>query len=245
MNEDLDLRDFLIAASRGGGRNFREIAGLATNDGRRVAHGRLYRSGCLVELPEESRATFGQLGVRTVVTLQTAQELDILGHPLTHLEGEIRWEHIPIGDRWFQAGGVFSDGLPSMGEFYVKMVKDHASDWARFLRLFGREESYAIVFHCTAGRDRTGVAAALVLEMLGVPRETIVADYLVSNAAFTTDAQKPTVLEPLFGEIDRVGGIEAFLDELGVSSDEIERAREHLLVGDPSLPLGRDRPQGE
>jgi protein-tyrosine phosphatase len=230
MEEDLDLRDFLIIASRGGGRNFREIAGHPTRDGRRVAHGKLYRSGCLVELPEESRTTFHKLGVKTVVTLQTTQELDILGHPLTHLEGEIRWEHIPIGDRWFQQGGALSDGLPSMGEFYVKMVHDHPEHWARFLRLFTSEESFAVLFHCTAGRDRTGVAAALLLETLGVPREVIVADYLLSNDAFETDAQEATVLQPLFGAIDASGGIERFLGELGVTGGELESARRHLLV---------------
>jgi protein-tyrosine phosphatase len=230
MNDDLDLRDFLITASRGGGRNFREIAGHPTRDGRKIAHGKLYRSGCLVELPEESRATFHQLGVKTVVTLQTAQELEILGHPLTHLSGEIEWQHIPIGDRWFQQGGALSDGLPSMGEFYVKMVLDHPEHWAQFLRLFTHDERFAVLFHCTAGRDRTGVAAALLLETLGVPRGVIVADYLVSNAAFDSDAQKPTVLEPLFGAIDASGGIAGFLGEIGLAAEELESVRSHLLV---------------
>jgi protein-tyrosine phosphatase len=226
---DEGLREFLIAASRGGGRNFRPVAGHPTRDGRRVAPGRIFRSGSIGELPVDDRMRLGELGVRTVVTLQTTQEVELLGHPLSHLAGGLDWEHIPIGDRWFQAGGALSDGLPSMGEFYVKMVSDHAPDWARFLRLFGQKERYGLVYHCTAGRDRTGVATALLLEMLGVPREVIVEDYLISNRAFT-DPQEAAVLDPLFLAIDASGDIEGFLGRLGLERDDMELARENLLV---------------
>lgn len=227
---DEDLREFLVAASRGGGKNFRPVAGHPTQDGRRVAPGRIYRSGAIGELPHEDRRRMPELDVRTIVTLQTTHELELLGHPLSHLAGGIDWEHIPIGDRWFQQGGALSDGLPSMGEFYVKMVNDHAEDWARFLRLFSRPERFALVYHCTAGRDRTGVATALLLEMLGVSREIIVEDYLISNRAFTEHAQEAAVLSPLFAAIDAHGGIEGFLGRLGLERDEMEAARVHLLV---------------
>jgi len=228
--DDAGLRDFLIAASRGGGKNFRDLAGLPGQGGCVIGRGRVYRSGHLGEWSKEARERFAELGVRTVITLQTTQELDILGHPLGSFEAACTWEHIAIGDRWFQAGGALSDGLASMGEFYVKMVLDHPEAFTRFFRLFTREECFAVLYHCTAGRDRTGVATALLLENLGVDRQRIVDDYLVSNASFTSMAQEATVLEPLFREIDAAGGIESFLGNLGLSADELERARRNLLV---------------
>lgn len=230
LADDAGLRDFLVAASRGGGKNFRDLAGLPGRDGRVIGAGRVYRSGHLGEWSKEARDRFASLGVRTVVTLQTTQELDILGHPLDAFEAVCTWEHIPIGDRWFQAGGALSDGLASMGEFYVKMVEDHAEPFTRFFRLFTREECFAVLYHCTAGRDRTGVATALLLEAIGVERRRIVDDYLVSNRSFSSMEQEATVLEPLFGAIDGAGGIEAFLGNLGVSAAELELARRNLLV---------------
>jgi len=222
------LRDFLVAASKGGGRNFRTIGNWVNLEGRRVLRGRVFRSGHLGTLADDLRAEVAALGLRTVVTLQTQQEIEILGDPIAALLPEARWEHIPIGDRWFQTGSVLPDDTSSQGKFYVSMVRDHAGEWTRFLRLFAEAERYSILYHCTAGRDRTGVATVLLLETLRVPREEIVADYLLSNEVFQENVQEPAVLEPLFEAIDRSGGIERFLGELGLRRREIHSIRANL-----------------
>jgi protein-tyrosine phosphatase len=227
-----DLRDFLVAASRGGGRNFRTFGDWSTLEGRRLLRGRVFRSGHLGAMADELRAEVGGLGVRTVVTLQTQQEIDILGDPLAAVLPDARWEHIPIGDRWFQKGSLLPGDTSSQGAFYVAMVRDHREEWARFLRLFAKPERYSILYHCTAGRDRTGVATVLLLETLRVPRGEIVGDYLVSNEVFRDNVQEAEVLKPLFDAVDRAGGIDGYLGELGLAGSEVEAIRTNLVAAD-------------
>jgi protein-tyrosine phosphatase len=224
------LREFLISASQGGGRNFRTIGNWTTLEGGRVTAGRVYRSGHLGHLAESLRRELRRLGVRTVVTFQTRQEIEILGDPLPALLPEASWEHIPIGDRWFAEGLELPDDWTSQGRFYVAMVRDHPEHWSRFLRLFARPQHLPILYHCTAGRDRTGVATVLLLETLRVPRPEIVADYLVSNQVFEENVQEPEVLGPLFEAIDEAGGIEPFLQDLGLEAPEVEAIRGNLVV---------------
>ncbi len=224
------LREFLITASRGGGRNFRTIGDWVTMQGHRVVTHRVFRSGHLGELTEQFRAELPKLGVRTVVTFQTRQEIDLLGDPLPKLLPDAVWEHIPIGDRWFSEGTKFPTDAASQGRFYVSMIRDHPEHWARFLRLFGRDERFPILYHCTAGRDRTGVATVLLLETVGVTREEIVTDYLLSNDAFDSHAQEAAVLDPLFGFIDGKGGIETLLSDLGLHPGEIDAIRTNLVA---------------
>jgi len=224
------LREFLIAASKGGGRNFRTIRDWDTLDGRRVLSGRVYRSGHLGNLTDEVRSEVGGLGVRTVVTFQTRQEIDILGDPLEALLPDVRWEHIPIGDRWFEKGSLLPGDTESQGRFYVAMVRDHKEEWGRFLRLFAESERFSVIYHCTAGRDRTGVATVLLLEALRVPRPEILADYLVSNEVFPESLQGETVLDPLFRAVDEAGGIDAFLGALGLSAPDIAALRANLVA---------------
>jgi protein-tyrosine phosphatase len=223
------LREFLVAASKGGGRNFRTIGDWETLEGRRVLRGRVFRSGHLGALADELRADMAGLGLRTIVTLQTQQEIDILGDPIAALCPDARWEHIPIGDRWFRDGTILPDDTYSQGAFYVAMVRDHPEEWARFLRVFADRERYSVLYHCTAGRDRTGVATVLLLETLRVPRAEIVNDYLLSNQVFQENVQEGEVLHPLFEAIDDAGGIDPFLESLGLRSSEIDSIRTQLI----------------
>jgi len=222
------LRDFLVAASKGGGRNFRSIGDWQTLDGGRVLRGQVFRSGHLGALADEVRAEVSGLGVRTVVTLQTKQEIDILGDPIAAVVPDARWEHIPIGDRWFEKGSVLPDDTASHGRFYLSMVRDYPEEWTRFLRLFADPDRYGILYHCTAGRDRTGVATLLLLETIRVPRDQIVEDYLVSNEVFHENVQQAEVLHPLFAAIDEGGGIDGFLGKLGLRADEVDAIRRNL-----------------
>jgi protein-tyrosine phosphatase len=224
------LRDFLVAASRGGGRNFRTLGDWATLEGRKVLRGRVFRSGHLGAMADELRAEVAGLGLRTVVTLQTQQEINILGDPVAAVLSDVQWEHIPIGDRWFQREDLLPDDTSSQGKFYVAMVRDYRAEWSRFLRLFADRERYSILYHCTAGRDRTGVATVLLLETLRVPRAEIVGDYLVSNQVFQDNVQEAEVLEPLFDAVDRAGGIDGFLRDLGLAGDEVAAIRSNLIA---------------
>ena len=121
--------------------------------------------------------------------------------------------------------------LLSTGAFYLRMVRDYPESWRRFFEVMADSEGYSILYHCTAGRDRTGVATVLLLEALGVSRDEIITDYVRSNEAFSGSPKEAEVLDDLFGWIDAGGGIDAVLSgHLEVPDDAAPAIRAHLLV---------------
>lgn len=168
----------------------------------------VYRSAHLSELPDET--PIKSAGLRTVVTLQSRTEISILGPPHADLLRSVRWEHIPIGDRWFQEREPISL-VP--GREHHAIVDKFRDDWRTFFKILAERDVYPLLFHCSAGRDRTGVGAAMLLELLGVARERIVADFLESNVTFPKIPLAAAQLEPVFELIDESGGIEPFMVE--------------------------------
>lgn len=209
------------------GKNFRDLGGHQASDGRRVRRGVIYRSSHLARVPDDHPVK--RLAVRTLVTLQSQVEVRHLGAPHQDVLRDVRWEHLPIGDRWFRDGGAIE--LASQpGKEHLVMVTGFPSDWRRFFGILGERDVYPLVFHCSAGRDRTGVASAMLLELLGVEREAIVADFLKSNLVFPNPPLKMEQLTPVFERIDEAGGILNFLREfIRVSDAEMEAIREDLL----------------
>jgi Tyrosine phosphatase family len=213
-----------------GGRNFRDLGGHPVAAGHRVQRGRIYRSAHLAQIPDESPHPLAAIRLRTLVTLQSQLEVRHLGPPRAEfLESGVRWEHIPIGDTWFRDDGFYKTETPP-GHEHLVIVTEFRNGWQSFFKLLAEREVYPLVFHCSAGRDRTGVGAVMLLELLGVSRELIVADFLESNAAFPKMPLSERQLEPLFSLIDESGGIERFLlDALGLDLTDLEVIRGDLL----------------
>jgi protein-tyrosine phosphatase len=213
-----------------GGRNFRDLGGHPVASGRRVQRGKVYRSAHLAQIPEESSHPLIGIQLRTLVTLQSQLEVRYLGPPRAEfLESGVRWEHIPIGDTWFRDDGFYKTETPP-GHEHLVIVTEFREGWQSFFKLLAERDVYPLVFHCSAGRDRTGVGAAMLLELLGVSRELIVADFLESNTTFPKMPLSGRQLEPIFSLIDESGGIENFLlDALGLDVTDIEIIREDLL----------------
>jgi protein-tyrosine phosphatase len=213
-----------------GGRNFRDLGGHLVAGGRRVQRGKVYRSAHLAQIPEEGSHPLIGIQLRTLVTLQSQLEVRYLGPPRAEfLESGVRWEHIPIGDKWFRDDGFYKTETPP-GHEHLVIVTEFREGWQSFFKLLAERDVYPLVFHCSAGRDRTGVGAAMLLELLGVSRELIVADFLKSNATFPKMPLSGRQLEPIFSLIDESGGIENFLlDALGLDVTDIEVIRKHLL----------------
>jgi protein-tyrosine phosphatase len=223
---------------RYGGRNFRDLGGHPSMQGKRTRSNMVFRSAHLAEVPEES--PIRSAGLRTVVTLQSRTEISILGPPHADVMRAVRWEHIPIGDRWFREREPISL-IP--GREHHAIIHDFREDWRTFFNILAEREVYPLLFHCSAGRDRTGVGAAMLLELLGVSRERIVADFLESNLVFPKMPLAAAQLEPVFELIDESGGIDAFMIEgIGLDSSDLTAIREDLLE-DPSASddaSGRD-----
>jgi len=211
-----------IAAS-----NFRDLGGHPTTAGKRIRKGHIYRSSHLAEIPLES--PLRELALKTLVTLQSRIEVRHLGPPEHSFRGDARWEHIPIGDQWFTEQG-FTRIQSKPGHEHLSLIMHFRTDWARFFGVLAERNVYPLLFHCSAGRDRTGVGAVMLLEMLGVERDRIVADFLESNATFPAQPLSATQLEPIFELIDQNDGIDRFMCEvIGANPSDLAAIRDELL----------------
>jgi protein-tyrosine phosphatase len=207
--------------------NFRDLGGHPAADSRRVRAGRIFRSSHLAEVPPES--PIHRLELRTLVTLQSRVEVKHMGAPVPASRRGVRWEHIPMGDEWFNDQG-YTRIVTEPGREHLALVMHFRHDWRRFFKLLAERDVYPLLFHCSAGRDRTGVGAAMLLSMLGVERDRIVADFLESNVVFAKIPLAAEQLDPVFELIDENGGIEGFMREvIGLEPDEFAIIRDDLL----------------
>lgn len=183
---EADMRDRDIAFE--GIVNFRDVGGYLTEDGRRVRQGLLYRSGALHAVTENDLARLAEMGVKLICDLRSHEEIaaepDRLPPTVRHLHMPLQStdENLDRRSRFFALLFNRRKLAGMMPEFYRRVIIDqNARLYGSLLRQFADTANLPAVVHCTAGKDRTGVAAALLLTVLGVPEETIVADYALSN----------------------------------------------------------------
>ncbi|ROO88163.1 protein-tyrosine phosphatase [Actinocorallia herbida] len=243
--------------------NARDLGGYKTADGRSVRPGLVLRTEALHQLTDADQARLRALGVRDVVDFRGAPEIAMSGEDL--LPDGVSYHHLPVvaedHDIYTLIAPLVTDPDPAlqrqvlgdgraeaiMVDLYRWFVSDAEArePFARALHLVERAEK-PVLFHCTAGKDRTGWLAALLLTALDVPRETILADYLLTNERQRSLADlfqghgspiDPALLAPLldvrapyleaaFDQADKEhGSVEAYLtDVLGADPDRL-RAR--------------------
>ncbi len=172
--------------------NFRDLGGYATVDGRATKWRTVFRADGLDGLTPGDHATIVvELGVRVIYDLQREGEVD---QPvaLYRRPDSPRRVHLPVGGQLSTNNGFHDRVLageitsiePSwMTEMYGNFSRTHAGDYGAMLRGLAEPDDLPAVFHCAAGKDRTGIGAALLLAVLGVPDETIVADYHLTEQA--------------------------------------------------------------
>jgi protein-tyrosine phosphatase len=162
--------------------NFRDLGGYDTADGRRVRWRRLFRSDSLSPVTaDDARLLTEDLGLLAVVDLRTSREVDRDGRGGL-ADVALHYHHAPLleeGDLGTRSVRPF-DG--SLHEAYTYLLGDCAGRISVALEAIAAEVAeHPTVFHCTAGKDRTGIVAALVLAFLGVSDEDIVADYTLTQ----------------------------------------------------------------
>ncbi len=215
--------------------NLRELGGYETADGAAfVKYGAFYRSGRLCALDEPGRAALEQLGIRRIVDFRVAHEIEGREDPAIPGAAYRNTPPIAQNSRCFHytyadlvAGSVENaqQSADALCEQYRVMAFGSQAYRALFAQIAAHETP--ILFHCSAGKDRTGVAAALILTLLGVPRETIVQDYLLTRTAcagtiertFRSLAGMLETHPELYGAVEsfisvRQEAIESTLDEL-------------------------------
>ncbi len=252
--------------------NLRDLGGYATEDGRTVARGRLFRSAALDKASDADRFVLEGLGLQSIYDLRSIPEAEAAPDPV--LDGVVGIHLDVLADaRSISAPAnlneVLSDpetvavanqkladgsGLTRMVEAYRELV-NLPSALASYRALFlGLLDDDAALFHCTAGKDRTGWAAASLLTVLGVERDDVYRDYLLTNEqflpaiahifdGFAAAGGDPELLRPLLGvradyldtafaEVEQLfGTVERYFAEgLGIDDDAQAELRERFLT---------------
>jgi protein-tyrosine phosphatase len=228
--------------------NLRDLGGLTTEDGRTTAWGQFVRGDTLCGLSDAGRGAALGYGIRTVVDLRSVEEITAEPNPFAALPDVVSYIHHPFNDPATEA--TISE-QPSATQRYLTMVDEGGTRIARVFTAFA-SSGPAVLFHCYAGRDRTGIVAALLLRLARVDVDTIVRDYEMTDERLRPRYEQwLTELEgtrrerfvtaltdrgaPLRAVVDRVedryGSVGSFLEEHGVARSDVSRVRERISGG--------------
>jgi protein-tyrosine phosphatase len=234
-----------------GASNFRDVGGYLTADGQRVRRGHLFRSDHLAALTSDDLTQFRQLGIRHSLDFRGTAECTTTPYAIAGVERVALTIEPTVISRMqaLVAQGVVpstEETVELMRETYRDFVNRNADTYSRFMKHV-LDQPTPHVFHCTAGKDRTGFAAALLLSALGVDRSTIEHDYLLTNQLYKRDARlegqghphvmkvlwqvQPEFLDAAFDTIDgEHGGMQDYLHgAIGLSPQELAELRKLLL----------------
>jgi protein tyrosine/serine phosphatase len=245
-------------AALDGPANFRDLGGYATASGGVTRAGRLYRSDSLSYLSDRDVAALrDELGVRTVIDLRAGHEVEEYGHG--PLAAHVQQLHLPIVDqtrdpptprRLIRRAPKFQQ----LDEIYAFMLREYAERFGAVLHVIADPGNHPLVFHCAAGKDRTGLVAALVLSLCDVPDDLIVSDFAFTEsrmpeiiarhtaraeeassdaevAAQQYGAQAATMHVVLQTLRDEHGSVAGYVRSAGVTDDEIAALRAALVDG--------------
>jgi hypothetical protein len=229
--------------------NFRDLGGYRGLDDRTVRWGRLYRADDLWRLQDGDLDRFAALGIRTVVDLRQPEEIERSGRvppaSYTYLHAHVRhpaWESAEFPTP--------ADRTAYLVARYLEMVEQGGAAIGDALRTIADPGAAPVVFHCVAGKDRTGLVAALTLHLIGVGTDAIADDYALSEAAEEpnfdwyaarypdvtdrrweryTVAPRAAMIAFLATVRDRWGSVAGFAASIGVTGPHIESMRRHLL----------------
>lgn len=244
-----------------GGINFRDIGGYRTVDGRVTRRGLVYRSGVLSRLTESDWERVAALGVRQICDLRSDEEI---AEDPENLPGDIGYRHLPLTteNQSFARLRMLlfnRTAIPTLlpNAYTSVMIDNNPQVFGEVLRQIAAPDNLPMILHCTAGKDRTGVAVMLLLLVLGVPARVVAADYTLSNYYFeffrevARVALKPVAplgfkaedLQPLLSAESKTvetvinhinqkyGSIETYLiNHAGVSAETIDHLRDLLLT---------------
>ena len=182
-----------------GTKNFRDLGGIETNDGRRLKDGLLFRSDRLSDLTKADQAQLRDMGVRYVVDFRTTKEKNLDPDNLDELPN-VDYVHLPLYDTdvpattWERMVAMMSvDDLSQvLVESNENLVREGAPGFRRWFELLLADQTTPMVFHCSGGKDRTGLASALLLTAMDVPQSAIFDNYLATND-FVGDEAEETI----------------------------------------------------
>jgi protein-tyrosine phosphatase len=233
--------------------NARDLGGYETADGRQTRWGAVVRSDSLAALTEAGRAALADYGVRAIIDLRLRSEIDEYPNPYAEPgDHGIAYTNLSVID---PAAG-FPPDTYTLAENYLWMLDRFQGFVAEVMAAIADAPEGAVLIHCAAGKDRTGLISALLLALVDVPAATIAEDYALTAeclrerdeewlasgpgeraerealaARFAPTAE--VMLGVLEGLTERHGGAEAYLLQAGVSRADLDRLRDRLLAPAP------------
>lgn len=245
-----------------GGHNFRDLGGYAVSHGGQVAWRKVFRSGTLANLTAGDHDVLSSLGIRFICDLRTNRErtafptrwmqdhaIEIWSRDYDHSSADFAAALEGIDPNLDAARALVKD-------FYRRLPYEQSSAYAELMRRLALGQ-VPLLFHCSAGKDRTGIFGAILLDLLGVERHTVIEDYVLSNDQYEQlvdmfardrhihdlEQLEPERYEPLlladpaylqatFAFLEEThGNTEKYVhDVLGISSGEIAAIRALLVV---------------
>jgi protein-tyrosine phosphatase len=244
--------------------NFRDLGGYPTMDGKRTRWGRVFRSDALHRLTDRDIALYQSLGLRAVYDLRHDAERERYPNPFPSVSLSLL-ANVAVGGTRQEAPRADSlastppqdaiDGERVLRDAYVGMLADVGPLFGRLLTGLADADGLPAVFHCTGGKDRTGMSAALLLELLGVPRSMVLDDYELTSQFRRREHQMETyenllaigmsaeaagavlgtprwVMDDALSVLDNeYGGVERYLaDQAGMPAATIDELRDRLTV---------------
>ena len=217
--------------------NFRDLGGHTGADGRQVKTRKLFRCGHLSKLSANDQALLEALDIGLICDFRSDREAEKLVSKVPaalHAQG-MRLNIWPKSARRLgellsdlAAGTLTDDDIcRSQAVIYEEFVTDHADEYARLVARLGQADGRGLLIHCTAGKDRTGVGATLILSALGVPADAIMADYMISNSCPRLRAELLTIARKYHAvsEADEA----RFIRILGVREDSLQASIDAMI----------------
>jgi protein-tyrosine phosphatase len=239
-----------------GASNFRDLGGYETADGRSVRWRQLFRSDSLDAIGADDLDALQRLGLSSVIDLRSTPELERNGR-FPFEATPIAWHHLSVVDTTWERDDTLPKDLGAT-EFlvaaYDKMLTEGASRFANAFALLAGADALPAVFHCAAGKDRTGLLAALVLGAIGVGNGAIIHDFALTERAMPRfiEAMKlryperfaeaksipagfmaatPEAMERTLARlIGTHGSIRNYVRHIGVTDDAVEHLESLLLT---------------
>lgn len=237
-----------------GALNFREVAGLPAAGGRRIAAGRLFRSDTVQFLTQRDVTWLVEdVGLRSVIDLRLDYELEVEGFGLPGSSVPTH-HHLPFRVDGTQGTGDATPILQAkdpMVPHYLGYLRSMPESVTGVVRVLGAEEGVPALIHCAAGKDRTGVAIAVVLSVAGVSHADIAAEYSRNPERISLVMERLRSMKSYGDSIDRLppeahltdarfmtgfleamdemhGGVVPYLQHHGVTDEELQRVRDNL-----------------